>query len=64
MSDRKLARKVNRKIKILPNTDALNRHWKRSYWAMNMWRQANYTEIILQLVIRIVEKNEISSGAR
>ncbi len=34
---------------MVPNTDALFRHWKRSCWVMDMWRrQADHTEIILQ----------------
>ena len=35
---------------MIPSTDALYRHWLRSCWVIDMWRQANNAEIILKPV--------------
>ncbi len=33
---------------MLPNTDALYRHWKRTCWVLDMWGQANQNNMVLQ----------------
>ena len=33
---------------IIPSTDALWRHWKRSCWIIDMWRQADKNNMVLQ----------------
>lgn len=33
---------------LLPGVDALYRHWKRSCWVINMWRQADVNQMQLQ----------------
>ena len=32
---------------MIPSTDALWRHWKRSCWIINMWRQADKNNMVL-----------------
>ena len=31
---------------MIPNTDALYRHWKRTCWVLNLWKQANTNTVI------------------
>ena len=33
---------------IIPSTDALYRHWKRTCWVIDMWQQANKTGMVLK----------------
>lgn len=33
---------------MIPSTDALYRHWKRSCWIINMWHQANCSQMVLK----------------
>ena len=37
---------------MVSSTDALYRHWKRSCWVIDMWRQADHTEITLQPLVQ------------
>ena len=37
---------------MVSSTDALYRHWKRSCWVNNVWRQADHTEITLQPLVQ------------
>ncbi len=33
---------------MIPSTDALHRHWKRSCWVIDMWHQANKNEMAVR----------------